>query len=241
MVTSQWRHFGTSVRGPGHVRACMPNQDAFHVDSYKWGDVAVVSDGVGSCPTSEHGSSAACRAVVESIESWTQAEADVNALLGRIYCNWLKWVKPFKPRESAATCLFAFRPVEGNMIFGMLGDGLIAILKNDGSYVELCDDKEDCFSNQTSALSAETEIGQWCVKETDQEECAAVLLCTDGIADDLLPERREGFVRWIFEKGRPLPLVSMIRETRKMLENWPTPKHTDDKTIVCLFRREDEL
>ena len=64
MVTSQWRHFGISVRGPGHVRACLPNQDAFHVDSYKWGDVAVVSDGVGSCPTSEHGSSAACRAVV---------------------------------------------------------------------------------------------------------------------------------------------------------------------------------
>ena len=33
MVTSQWRHFGISVRGPGHVRACVPNQDAFHVDT----------------------------------------------------------------------------------------------------------------------------------------------------------------------------------------------------------------
>lgn len=239
-MTSKWRHLGTSVRGPGHVRAGVPNQDAFHVHSYKWGDVAVVSDGVGSCPASEHGSSAACRAVVESIESWTLEGADVNALLERIYCNWLKWVKPFRPCESAATCLFAFRPVEGDMIFGMLGDGLIAILKNGGSYVELCDNKEDCFSNQTAALSAETRTAQWRVTVIAQEECNAVLLCTDGVADDLRPESREAFVRWVFEKGQPLSIVSMTRGIRKMLENWPTPKHTDDKTIACLFRREEK-
>ena len=239
MVITHWKHFGTSVRGPGHVRVCMPNQDAFHVHSYKWGDVAVVSDGVGSCPTSEYGSSAACRAVVDSIVNWIRKNEDTNTLLESVYHNWLERVKPFKPCESAATCLFAFRPVEGCMIFGMLGDGLIAILKNDGSYVELCDDKEDCFSNQTAALSAETRTAQWRVTEIVQEECNAVLLCTDGVADDLRPESREDFVRWVFEKGQPLSIVSMSRGIRKMLENWPTPKHTDDKTIVCLFRREE--
>ena len=34
--------------------------------------------------------------------------------------------------------------------------------------------------------------------------------------------------------------VVAAREAREMIENWPTPKHTDDKTIVCLITKESE-
>ncbi len=45
-----WRSFGASVRGPGHVSSGLPNQDAWSRTLRSWGEVVVVSDGVGSRP-----------------------------------------------------------------------------------------------------------------------------------------------------------------------------------------------
>ena len=238
MVKSDWRLFGTSVRGPGHVRTGLPNQDALRIVKRKWGDVVVVSDGVGSCPTSDRGSFAACLAVIRSACQWTKTLSGPDELLKSIHQNWIKRLGVFSPRESAATCLFAFRPIAGRMILGMLGDGLIAVLKSDGSYAELSDDKVECFSNQTAALSENVPVGRWRTMAIEQDECDAVFLCTDGIADDLLPERREEFVRWIFDNAQPLSKSALKCEMRKMLEQWPTPKHSDDKTLAALFRRK---
>jgi serine/threonine protein phosphatase PrpC len=69
-----------------------------------------------------------------------------------------------------------------------------------------------------------------------EEDCAAVLLCTDGVADDL--DNVDGFVKGFIEAHRPLAAVSANRHVREMLENWPTPKHSDDKTIACLCRED---
>ena len=33
-------------------------------------------------------------------------------------------------------------------------------------------------------------------------------------------------------------IVSASRHVRAMLESWPTPKHSDDKTLACLCRTE---
>ena len=67
-------------------------------------------------------------------------------------------------------------------------------------------------------------------------ECTAVLLCTDGVSDDL--DNPDGFVTGLVEACRPLAAASASRHMRQMLGNWPTPKHTDDKTIACLYREE---
>ena len=240
MGLMRWESFGASVRGPSHVRAWLPNQDSYGVVSHMWGDVGIVSDGVGSRPTSEYGSDAACRAVVMAAWDWENMANDVDALLERIHLNWLACIKPFDPRKSAATCLFSFRPANGRIILGMLGDGLIAVLKTDGTVKELTEDKDGSFSNQTDALSENTKPKQWRTASVAQEECLAVLLCTDGVADDLLPERRDAFVRHIYEQGQKLAPATVARELRKMLEDWPVPKHSDDKTLVCLYRCEDE-
>ena len=197
-MTVNWNIFGASVRGPGHVRTSMPDQDAFTVFYRIWGSGAVVSDGVGSCPKSQYGSAAACRAVVHAAKSWVKKERGMDAFLSSIHSKWLSGIQPFVPRECAATCLFAICPRQANRLqLGMIGDGLIAVLKKDGSYHELCEDKGDCFSNQTDSLSAHTQAGQWQTACLNQDECRAVLLCTDGVADDLLPERRADFLRHI--------------------------------------------
>jgi len=58
-----WKSYGASVRGPGHVATCEPNQDAWTSFHRVWGDGIVVSDGVGSKPFANVGSDAACFAV----------------------------------------------------------------------------------------------------------------------------------------------------------------------------------
>ena len=71
-----------------------------------------------------------------------------------------------------------------------------------------------------------------------EEECKAVLLCTDGIADDLIDI--EGFASNLVEDFCNLPVTTAASEAMSMLLDWPTPKHSDDKTLACLFVREYE-
>ena len=239
-MSARWKSFGASVRGPGHVRAHLPNQDYFLIKSSLFGDVASVSDGVGSCATSHWGAKAACRAVSHIAPKWHGAGQERDALAVAIHSSWLNFVQPFSPEESAATCLFAIRPKRGAVTIGMLGDGLVAVLRTDGSYLELQDDKTDSFSNQTTALTNNTASSQWQIASIEQEECCAVLLCTDGVADDLLPERRGDFARHIFAQSLQYDSITACRELRRMLENWPVPKHTDDKTLVFLYRSEEK-
>ena len=237
MVMGNWKTFGASVRGPSHIRNGLPNQDALKTYCNTFGEVAVVSDGVGSLRTSEYGSKAACRAVIRAAWNWKQMDEKTELLLAEIHQNWLAEVEPFSPEESSATCLFVIRPKQGKIVLGMLGDGLVAVLKTDGSYEELIENKDVCFLNQTTALSPDTQIGHWRTLLLDQDECCAIVLCTDGVADDLLPEKRADFVRNLYEQGQHFAVVTLAGELRNMLENWPVPKHSDDKTLVCLCRQ----
>ncbi len=241
MVMGNWKTFGASVRGPGHIRNGLPNQDALKTYRNSLGEVAVVSDGVGSHRTSEYGSKAACRAVIRTAQNWKQMDEKTDLLLAEIHKNWLAEVEPYSPEDSSATCLFVIRPKQGKIVVGMLGDGLAAILRTDGVYEELIDNKENNFSNQTTALSRETKTIHWKILLMDQDESCAIVLCTDGVADDLLPEKRADFVRNLYEQGQNFAVVTLIRGVRKMLENWPVPKHSDDKTLVCMCRQQEGI
>lgn len=232
-MDNYWKSFGTSVRGPGHVRSGTPNQDSFLTLRRRWGDVVVVSDGVGSHKTSEYGSRAACLSVYYAAQEWKDTNTDT--LISSIQSNWLSFIRPFDPQKSAATCLFAIRR-NTDIILGMLGDGLISVLRRDGSYFEIIENKDVCFSNQTSALSEKTQIDSWHLIKIDPNVCNAILLCTDGVADDLLPNKRIDFIRHIYEQSKKYSICKIYRELKSMLENWPVPKHSDDKTIACLFR-----
>ncbi len=236
MVTTRWKSVGASVRGPGHARACMPNQDSFKIVQNIYGNTVVVSDGVGSRSTSHYGSYAACRAVANAARNWMQMNGSTDELIEQIHANWISGIKPFNPENCSATCLFAICPMEGPIVLGMLGDGLIGVLKKDGSYLELNEDKTNSFSNQTIALSEKNTIRQWKTALIGQEECVAILLCTDGISDDLIPEKRNGFIEHIYHQVQKISLITAARNLRKMMEKWPVPKHSDDKTLVFLYK-----
>lgn len=232
-----WRSFGVSVIGPGHVVSGMPNQDAWASFHRSWGDGIAVSDGLGSKPLSDFGSRAACLAVARAVRRSTRdPRLDRRLLADRIKSEWISLLEPLTPRECAATCLFAVQLNEGEVHLGMLGDGLAAVVTRDGSVASLSEDKSNGFSNLTDALSLGVTAQDWRWLSIPADECQCVLVCTDGVSDDL--SSMTGFVQGFYEAHRRLASVSAARRTRETLETWPTPKHSDDKTIACLLREE---
>jgi serine/threonine protein phosphatase PrpC len=232
-----WKSFGASVRGPGHVATGRPNQDAWASFHHSWGDGIVVSDGLGSKSFAELGSKAACLAVAYAVNAYiNHNEADHDFLFDCIRTHWLSLVSPLEPDDCAATCLFACRLGDDSIHLGRLGDGLVAAVTANGSVVHLSDERSHGFSNITVALSLNASAKDWRYLSLPEEHCAAVLLCTDGVADDL--ENVDGFVTAFIEAHRALPVVRANRYVNEMLENWPTPKHSDDKTIACLCRED---
>ena len=232
-----WRSFGASVIGPGHAAARMPNQDAWASFHHVWGDGIVVSDGLGSKPFSDFGSRAACLAAARAVHSCSRTHnMDRSVLSDRIKSKWISLLAPLTPRDCAATCLFAFRLNDGVVHMGMLGDGLLAAVRADGTVASLSDDKSEGFSNMTAALSPDVTAEDWRWLSMSDEECQSIVLCTDGVSDDLTDVT--GFAKEFCKAHRCLSSVSAARWTRETLEKWPTPKHSDDKTIACLFREE---
>lgn len=232
-----WRSFGASVIGPGHVSAGTPNQDAWASFHRRWGDGIVVSDGLGSRPFSDFGSRAACLAVACAVHSLRGVpDIDPSALSDRIKRKWISLLPPVSSRDCAATCLFAFRLDSGVVHMGMLGDGLLAVVRADGTVASLSDDKSDGFSNTTTALSPDVAAQDWRWLSLPEEDCQSIFLCTDGVSDDL--SNAPTFVRELCETHQVLSSVSAARRIREMLEKWPTPKHRDDKTVACMSRVE---
>lgn len=231
----KWRSWGVSTIGPQHARAGLPNQDAWLARRYAWGNVLAVSDGLGSRPRSHVGARAACRAVAAAARITQRGSAThVPRLLSLVHALWAGSIDADDLGDFSATCLFALR-CRGRMLLAQLGDGLVAACRRDGEVILISELKEDSFSNITSCLGSQHEPQSWRTAELAAEECQAVLLMTDGISDDLLPEMQVDFVREVHATHRDLSPGYRGKELRRWLGAWPVPGHADDKTIACVF------
>ena len=232
-----WKSFGASVRGPGHEATGTPNQDAWMSFHQAWGDGIAVSDGLGSKPFSNFGSHAACLAVANTVHTCHSKPEIRNAQLSDlIRDDWLSRIAPLESHDCATTCLFAFLTNDGMVRMGLLGDGLVAVVRMDGSVTALYDDKAQGFSNITVALSLNVTEKDWQWSAIPESDIRSIVLCTDGVADDLADVN--GFVAEFSDAHRSLSPVTAAHRVRETLKNWPTPKHSDDKTIACLLREE---
>lgn len=233
-----WDFFGESVIGPAHIKAGICNQDSWMACRYKWGNVVVVSDGLGSKPHSDHGSKAVCLAVLKAAESYqNNLEANIVDILKLIHANWLVKIAPFSSSDCSATCLFAIQ-IEEVITLGRLGDGMIVVHgESENSCLILNDNKQDSFSNYTSSLQQEFKPDQWETATVESAECKAIVLCTDGISDDLLPEKQMSFAQELYSTYVDLESEKRKKDLKRWLNEWPVPGHCDDKTIACLFRK----
>lgn len=238
MTDQLWNSWGASVIGPLHVKAGIPNQDSWMSRRYKWGNVVVVSDGLGSKAHSDHGSRAACLAVFEAAKSYQKfPDANIDDILRLIQANWLVKIAPFSPSDCAATCLFAIQ-IEDLITLGRLGDGMIAIYgESEKNCLILRDNKHDSFSNYTNCLNQIFQPDHWEITTIKSAECKIVILCTDGISDDLLPEKQMMFTQELYDTYSDLDSVVINKDVRGWLKNWPVLGHSDDKTIACLFKK----
>lgn len=236
-AVNEWRTFGASIIGPGHVLESKPNQDAW--TSFRFGpSVGVaVSDGLGSKKLSNFGSKAACRAVRRAVRKMALTRNAVRdeLIISDVYQSWLDALGSIDPADAAATCLFAYTTDQDSVVVGALGDGCIAVVGVDSSVRIVSSDKSSGFLNSTQALCQVTERKHWKTAEFSQRQVQAVVLCSDGVADDL--DDVPGFALEISNQSSALPDLVASRLVRKMLNSWPVPKHTDDKSLACLTRR----
>lgn len=228
--------FGATVTGPGHLRDGLPNQDAWTNAAVAGGRVVVVADGLGSRPLADVGAQAACDAVPEALRAWSRhPQAATAVLLGLIHLFWRARLGARDPEQASTTCLFAFLRHDGSGLVGQLGDGLV-LLGEGGAVVPIKSREAEGFSNSTQALGATRNLGAWTTRELAPGD-RSVVLCTDGVSDDLLPERFPEFVRWLEGDLGPRSPAARRRRLTGALRAWPTPNHIDDKTLALIRRQ----
>jgi serine/threonine protein phosphatase PrpC len=234
-----WKTWGVSVPGPRHRKENKPNQDAWLSRVLKGGSVLAVSDGLGSKPFSDTGSKAACLSVIEACKVFIRhSQGDSKSLPEQIHTFWVQALKSekLKPKDCAATCLFAIQ-IHEKIILGRLGDGLI-IATGKNNEVILEDVKTDSFSNVTECLNDSYKACAWEIKEISAQDFEVIILCTDGIANDIESEKRHDFVLSIYECYKTMERKKRSKEITKWLNKWPVPGHSDDKTLACLYRTD---
>ncbi len=228
--------FGASVPGPAHIAAGLANQDAWGHAVVRGHHVVVVADGLGSRSRAQDGSRAAVVAVTGALRAWLRyPDAPVEVLLALVHLLWRAELALIKPDDAATTCLFAAMAPDGAGLVAQLGDGLVLI--GDGDDVEPLGQRSDeSFANHSLALGVTRRLDAWHWRRVGPGP-RRLLLCTDGVADDLLPDRYPDLLDWLEQDLLPLPPQPRWRALACELRHWPTPHHTDDKTLAFLRSR----
>ncbi|AWE93783.1 phosphatase 2C family protein [Pseudomonas paraeruginosa] len=98
-------------------------------------------------------------------------------------------------------------------------------------------DARQGFGNQTTTLAQAAEADCSLTFELCQAG-DGVLLMTDGISDDLIPEQLEPFFDAIYQRQLSSSKRRMRQWLTRELNGWSTPRHGDDKTIAGIFRTD---
>lgn len=200
-----------------------------------FGVMAVVCDGLGSKQNARDGARAACAAVKEALSRWIKVDgAPLGYLVHLIEVIWRLRLHPLKPETAATTCLLAVATKGGTWIVGGIGDGL-AMIRSGSTFRVVIGDRGDGFANETAALGMPKGPSAWHLEEfpASEDERVAVL-ATDGVSDDLRPERLEIFCDWLVESCLGRTPVERACHLASELRSWPTPGHLDDKTLAVV-------
>ncbi|MEZ9368442.1 PP2C family serine/threonine-protein phosphatase [Shewanella sp. 10N.286.51.B2] len=252
--TSVWRGFGDSEIGPLHQRLGVLNQDAYHLELKNEPILIALSDGLGSKPLSHLGAQAVSRAVVRLaqyradeviveriVKQEIEHEVEPASLIELFHDYWLEELQGIDIEQCSCTALFAI--VLGEQTFiAQLGDGDCCIITSKEGECEqqvrfLSDKDEDLFANQTHSLGKKIQASAWKFYLQATAELDACFLVTDGISDDLALEYRANFYLELLNQYWQLTDDQVKADVRRWISQWPVVGHSDDKTIVALFRQ----
>lgn len=229
---------GGSVRGPAHSAEGRPNEDAWYARVSRAGGCAVVCDGVGSRSAARLGAQAGARSARRAWAIWKKSPAALPEDFVRLVeVLWRLELGRTPLEDACTTLLFAGIRPEGTGLLAQIGDGLVGI-HSDGEFRAVTEDRAT-FGSMSCALGMPHKLKDWNLVSLESFGSGArVLLATDGIADDLVAEKREAFVTWLLHEFGERPNAS--RRLRRALARWPVPHHRDDKTLVILWNPSEK-
>ena len=186
-------NYGFSLTGKSHVTKKIPCQDSHKIKKMENGwYIAAIADGVGSAKNSQIGSKIAVDIVVSFCEEympWDYNIISIKSMLRTAYNYAFKQIlkesqKTGEPIESYDTTLTVVIYDGHRIVYGHSGDGAIVGLNSFGSYVPIT--KPQKGEDSVSVLPLRAGYTKWEI-DNYEEELAAVLLMTDGIADAFFP------------------------------------------------------
>jgi len=220
----------TSVIGPGHLSDNLPNQDAIgHFISNEYWAI-VVCDGMGSRIHADIGSIIAIQSI-KAVLKKSDFDAPSKTVIAEFYQHWLNTLKQraIKPNDAVTTVLIAWGDHQGHFRFFQLGDGVICTTKT--NYTKTLIDE---FSNLTTGLGLSKQYGDWTVGHGAlSAQDNAILLMTDGISEDITEHCDFTEALATYSSNRSPRRVK--KHLKDMFVSWPTPFHTDDKSLAMVI------
>jgi serine/threonine protein phosphatase PrpC len=218
------------------------NQDAFRIGAVAERELAyiIVADGLGSCKYSDQGA----KRIVDIVEGWFLNQLPEYGFLSDNVANILvkrmveDWIDSYGLKEiyDYDTTVHMVVFYKGSILVGGIGDGMALVSYDDIVSKDHIDEK-NLFSNVTNSmcsLNVNELLSYEIVMNFSYRNRAVFILSTDGIADDLIPEKKltlpDYFAEVISEKG----IDSLQTELKEWVEDWETDGHSDDKTICYL-------
>ena len=233
------RFFGAAVRGPQHTKNARQCEDAWKGAEIPYSAAVSVSDGMGSKPAAALGARAATAAALRAARSWASASAIGPDWICRlIEAQWRFAVAPEEPQNCAATCHLLAAHSQGGLVYVGLGDGMAIFQSGNQPVQRLSNRPPSDFVNESLALGVNHRITDWTQARLPLPKAPWIaVLVTDGIADDLRPDKLDAFLKWLREDIGRKPPGKRTAALRQALRDWPTPGHLDDKTVAVLLNR----
>jgi len=235
-LTKNVQGVGASITGQRHERAGIVCEDAFGLKRYSWGFVAVIADGLGSRQKACKGAQAAIRAGLLLGQLWrrTGRKSCDDSLRHLFYALWRTEIYPDAPQDCATTGhVFVCDGYAKSGLYVGVGDGAVLLKLHDQTENLVKETK--AYSNVTSCLHMEACIANIAVRALDTNNGhLKLLMCTDGIADDLLLYKYDTFFETAYQRYMHLPHRSAQALLRRDLRSWPVVSHGDDRTMVVV-------
>lgn len=218
------------------------NQDAFRIGAVEDMDLAyiIVADGLGSCKNSHIGA----KSVVDMVENWLLSRLPeysflsdnvANILAKRLVNEWNTTYEDYNIYEYDTTVHLAVF-YKGSLLIGGIGDGM-AIISYDNIICKDNINAQNLFSNVTNSMCSfnvmellDFEV----IMQDAYSERAMMILSTDGIADDLIPDKKLTLPEYFREVLSIQGIEVLQQELKDWIEDWDTENHSDDKTICYL-------
>lgn len=219
-----------STIGPGHISDKLPNQDAvghFINDNY-W--AIAVCDGMGSRIHADIGSTTAIQSI-RSVLKKANFDTSAKTVIAEFYQHWLNTLKRrgVKPNDAVTTVLIAWGNKAGRFRFFQLGDGVICTTKTNHTKTTI-----DEFSNVTTGLGLSKKYEDWTVGYGAlSAQDNVILLMTDGISEDITEQCEFAEALAAFSSDKSPRRVK--KHLKNMFVSWPTPFHTDDKSLAMVI------